>query len=324
MCDQPVAKAVEESFRKPKAQWQAADHAIIQTWTDESLHDPHLKPVDAQRIHDSRLSYIALSELLFMSYEAMTATQRKQLYDWLKHPYRTDHLIKIARLVLLRNGMAGLEKSENLKEWVDDFIDDFFAELIKKFDPSVTPLYGYIAGTKGQFRFWCLKKAERLMKIRTHELFSDDHGLDLDNWQVIQKDETAEDPLWHPAGQIKGPQIDDGTTVKAETQVDEPLNKTTKKTDERLQRAPEAFIGKTDKNWHQCSPEEQAAYLMLLEAIDQLKPRYRDVLLLRFIEGYTNQEIAKLLQITPENVGNRLFLAKEALAALLEPSTKKH
>jgi RNA polymerase sigma-70 factor (ECF subfamily) len=53
--------------------------------------------------------------------------------------------------------------------------------------------------------------------------------------------------------------------------------------------------------------------------IDQLPPRYREVLLLRDIEELDTAETAKLLNCTPGNVKTRLHRARQALRTLLEP-----
>lgn len=48
-----------------------------------------------------------------------------------------------------------------------------------------------------------------------------------------------------------------------------------------------------------------------------LPPRYREVLLLKYYNGYDNGEIAKFLDTTPENVRQIIFRAKGKLAAEL-------
>jgi RNA polymerase sigma factor (sigma-70 family) len=340
MCDQPVPKAVEDSFRKPKAQWQVADYAVTQSWAKEPLHDPGQTPAQAQKNHLSRLSYIQVSELLFIPYMEMTAAQKEQLHGWLSHPCRLQYFVYMARHILNKHKMAALLKSEMMEDWATEFIEDCFADLLPKFNPARAPLYGYIAGPEGRFIFWCRKKGGKLLTMRKREPFAADLDIDLDGGPIHTDDEDLENVMWRPAGLDDESQADGDRSAETVPQNSdeheaeyaqpgdntalEPVNKTTKKTDKPSQHEPEPPVVKTNKNWHQCSPEEQTAYLMLLEAIDQLKPRYRDILLLRFIEGYTNQEIAEILRITPNNVGNRVFLAKEALAALLEPSTKKH
>lgn len=56
----------------------------------------------------------------------------------------------------------------------------------------------------------------------------------------------------------------------------------------------------------------------LADAIAKLQPDYRQVLLLRFDNGYTDREIAKFLGITPSGVRKRIGRAKAALLEILE------
>lgn len=51
----------------------------------------------------------------------------------------------------------------------------------------------------------------------------------------------------------------------------------------------------------------------LMTAINELKPSYRRILLLRFDEGYTTKEVAQILSISEENAKRRLTRAKAAL-----------
>jgi len=74
---------------------------------------------------------------------------------------------------------------------------------------------------------------------------------------------------------------------------------------------------------HLASVEDVLAneYLSTLvkDTIYQLPEQYRNVLLLRDIEGYDTSEVAKLLEITESNVKVRLHRARAALKKLLEP-----
>ena len=54
--------------------------------------------------------------------------------------------------------------------------------------------------------------------------------------------------------------------------------------------------------------------------IDQLPPRYREVILLRDIDELDTDETAKLLDCTPGNVKTRLHRARQALRTLLAPA----
>ena len=58
---------------------------------------------------------------------------------------------------------------------------------------------------------------------------------------------------------------------------------------------------------------------LVKDTIYQLQEQYRNVLLLRDIEGYDTSEVAKLLEITESNVKVRLHRARAALKKLLEP-----
>ena len=54
-------------------------------------------------------------------------------------------------------------------------------------------------------------------------------------------------------------------------------------------------------------------------SIDQLPDGYRNVLLIRDIEGYDTEETAALLGLTPGAVKTRLHRARAALKSLLAP-----
>jgi len=53
-------------------------------------------------------------------------------------------------------------------------------------------------------------------------------------------------------------------------------------------------------------------------AIARLPARYREVLLLRFDNGFTTKEIAAMLNITDSGVRKQLARAKKALREMLE------
>ena len=56
------------------------------------------------------------------------------------------------------------------------------------------------------------------------------------------------------------------------------------------------------------------------EYVDRLPPDYRTVLILKELEGFKNNEIAYILQITLENVKARLHRAKARLKEELDDS----
>ncbi len=62
-------------------------------------------------------------------------------------------------------------------------------------------------------------------------------------------------------------------------------------------------------------PEDDALDLAAL--IGRLPARYREILLLRYGNGYSKREIAKLLGITPGNAEKRLYRAKVYLQKLM-------
>jgi RNA polymerase sigma-70 factor (ECF subfamily) len=55
------------------------------------------------------------------------------------------------------------------------------------------------------------------------------------------------------------------------------------------------------------------------ECIEQLPPTYREVLMLRDIQGMDTDETAQALNCSPANVKTRLHRARQALRTLLEP-----
>lgn len=58
--------------------------------------------------------------------------------------------------------------------------------------------------------------------------------------------------------------------------------------------------------------------LQLLRALSKLNPDYRRVLYLVFIEGFTNQETAKIMGKTERQIRNLLYRAKGSLKKILE------
>ncbi len=56
----------------------------------------------------------------------------------------------------------------------------------------------------------------------------------------------------------------------------------------------------------------------ILEVINGMDDKYRDALSLKYLYGYSNNEIAKLLGITEKNAGMRIYRAKAILKAELE------
>lgn len=56
----------------------------------------------------------------------------------------------------------------------------------------------------------------------------------------------------------------------------------------------------------------------LADALARLRPRYREVLLLRFYHGYTTKEIGDLFNMKSGSVNRLISRAKEALATVME------
>ena len=56
----------------------------------------------------------------------------------------------------------------------------------------------------------------------------------------------------------------------------------------------------------------------LADAMTQLKPRHRELLLLRYFVGYSTREAAQLLDMTPAAAQKELTRAKAALRVILE------
>ena len=63
---------------------------------------------------------------------------------------------------------------------------------------------------------------------------------------------------------------------------------------------------------------QQVGYDELLAAIRTLKPAYQAPLLLKYANGYTEAEIAKVLGVTVSNVSVRMHRAKKKLIPLLQ------
>lgn len=78
----------------------------------------------------------------------------------------------------------------------------------------------------------------------------------------------------------------------------------------------------------QTNPEEQLLKNeridVLVSALKKIKPSYTDVLTLSLVYEYSNQDIAQLLNITPENVRVRLYRARRQLAQQLKDDDRSH
>ena len=92
----------------------------------------------------------------------------------------------------------------------------------------------------------------------------------------------------------------------------------------RRKRKDSLFIKKTknpDENFIVpdtiCSIEHEEEKFFVLKAIQQLEPKFRSVVVLRLIEGYSTDETAKILKIPLGTVLSRLARAQKKLKDLL-------
>lgn len=69
----------------------------------------------------------------------------------------------------------------------------------------------------------------------------------------------------------------------------------------------------------QTAPDAEVEYRQEVQrALESLPPPQREVLLLHAIEGFTGEEIARILRIRPKTVWTRLHRARRAMVASLE------
>lgn len=76
--------------------------------------------------------------------------------------------------------------------------------------------------------------------------------------------------------------------------------------------------------WDLASLDWEAVDERLKQAIDELDPRYRDVLLLWAVEGLKYREIAEVLDIPMGTVMSRLYRARAVLSAQLGGLAREH
>jgi RNA polymerase sigma-70 factor (ECF subfamily) len=85
-------------------------------------------------------------------------------------------------------------------------------------------------------------------------------------------------------------------------------------------------IAKSASEWSDAADiaiEREEVRLLVRQAIDRLPESYRTVLLLREIEGLDTEEVARLLEITPNAVKVRLHRARQAIRGQLDPSLRR-
>ena len=83
----------------------------------------------------------------------------------------------------------------------------------------------------------------------------------------------------------------------------------------------EAHSVPTDSGWFEERPGalgELANYIFLVDEINNLPEMYRNVLQWHYIWGFSEKDIAKQLNITPENVRQRVSRARKKLKERLE------
>jgi len=78
-------------------------------------------------------------------------------------------------------------------------------------------------------------------------------------------------------------------------------------------------IAPTDATTDAETTADAAAHLELMAALDQLKPRARAAVVLRYYHDYDYATIAQMIGTTPTNVGSLLSRAMDRLRQELEP-----
>ena len=68
---------------------------------------------------------------------------------------------------------------------------------------------------------------------------------------------------------------------------------------------------------HQINAEEHLVHQDLLEAVDQLPDPFRDVIILRYIEGMSHKEIDQTLGISHKTSRSRLFRGLKRLRTIM-------
>ena len=61
-----------------------------------------------------------------------------------------------------------------------------------------------------------------------------------------------------------------------------------------------------------------------IKEIKKLDDKYRDILLLKYVYGYSMKEIAKMLKITETNVSTRLERGRKQLKNKMEQGVDEH
>lgn len=67
---------------------------------------------------------------------------------------------------------------------------------------------------------------------------------------------------------------------------------------------------------------DQEEFTYLYEAVQSLKDIYRIPIILKYLEGFSEKEIAEILDLNQNTVKSRLFKGRDALKRLLEENSK--
>jgi RNA polymerase sigma-70 factor (ECF subfamily) len=89
--------------------------------------------------------------------------------------------------------------------------------------------------------------------------------------------------------------------------------------DDKLEDASEAIADDAPPLWERLEEEELHARLHV--AMDNLPPNYQTVIMLRYVEGFSYEEIAQALDLPLNTVRTHLRRAKQQLRATLEKDT---
>jgi len=88
-------------------------------------------------------------------------------------------------------------------------------------------------------------------------------------------------------------------------------------------RIKDPFVELTDEHLEQVAGNGEVTFdaedaTRIHRALARLKPRYREILTLSFLESLSHQEIGQVLGVNPGTLRSRLFYAKQALRQELE------
>ena len=70
--------------------------------------------------------------------------------------------------------------------------------------------------------------------------------------------------------------------------------------------------------------EQKELKKMMEQCLDQLSPKYKEVIILHYYEGLSYKEMGDILEIPIGTVGIRIKRAKDSLKKIYEPLQKSH